>query len=114
MGQAFEVFSQRLCQLLLTNNALIEHQLLHRRQAVAEVSDADLQTGYPVILRAALLDALRALDAVIDQRRAENIVHVLFQHGVDHVLNLDRFARVVADLRIPVGQNLFKVVEVAF
>jgi hypothetical protein len=45
-----------------------------------------------------LLDAFRPFDAVIDQRRAENIVDVLFQHGVDHVLNLDGFTGVVADL----------------
>ena len=39
---------------------------------------------------------------------------VLFQHGIDHVLNLNRLTGVVADLAVPVGQHLVEVSEVAF
>ena len=38
---------------------------------------------------------------------------VLFQHGVHHVLDLDGFAGVVADLGIPRRHHLLKVIEVA-
>ncbi len=38
---------------------------------------------------------------------------VLFQHGVDHILNFDRFARVVANLGIPGGHHFVKIVKVA-
>ncbi len=41
--QAVEVIRQCGSQLLLTNRALFKHQFLHCRQAVAEVSNADLQ-----------------------------------------------------------------------
>ena len=114
VGQTVEIFRQRLRQLLLADGALIEDQFFHRREAVAEVGDTHLQAGNPVILRAALLNAFRPFDAVIDQRRAENIVDVLFQHGIDHVLNLDGFTGVVTNLAVPVGQHLIEVSEVAF
>ena len=39
---------------------------------------------------------------------------VLFQHGIDNVLNLDGFTGVVADLSIPVFQHLVEVSEIAF
>ena len=114
VGQAVKIFRQRLRQFLLADNALIEDQLFHRRQAVAKVGDAHLQAGHPVILSAALLNALRPFDAVVHQRRTENIVDVLFQHSIDHILNLNRLTGVVADLAVPVGQHLVEVSEVAF
>ena len=114
MGQAFKVFRQRFRQLLLTDCPLLKHQLLHGDQAVAEVGDPDLQSGYPIVFGAALFNALRPLDAVIHQRRAQNVMDVLFQHGIDDVLNLDRFTRVVANLGIPVFQHLLEAGEVAF
>ena len=89
MSQAFEVIRQCGSQLLLTNRALFKHQFLHCRQAVAEVGNANLQARNPVIFRAALLDTFRSLNTVIHQRRAENIVHVLLQHGVNDILNFD-------------------------
>ena len=42
VGQPLEVIRQRRRQLLLTDNALVKHQLLHRCQAVAEVGDPHL------------------------------------------------------------------------
>jgi len=66
VGQAGKIFRQRFRQLLLADDALIEDQFFHRRQAVAEVGNPDLQTRNPVILRAALLDTLRPFDAVIN------------------------------------------------
>ena len=112
VGQPVEVICQRRRQLLLTDSALLKDQLLHRRQAVAEVGDTHLQAGDPVIFRAALLNAFRAFDAVVHQRRAENVVDVLFQHGINHVLDLDGFAGVVADLAVPRCHHLLEIVEV--
>ena len=89
VSQAVEVIRQCGSQLLLTNRALFKYQFLHCRQAVAEVSNADLQARNPVIFRAALLDTFRSLNSVIYQRRAENIVYVLFQHGVDDIFDFD-------------------------
>ena len=89
MSQAIEVIRQCGSQLLLTNRTLFKHQFLHCRQAVAEVGNANLQARNPVIFRAALLDTFRSLNTVIHQRRAENIVHVLFQHGVDDIFDFD-------------------------
>ena len=114
MGQTVEIFRQRLRQFLLADGALIEDQFFHRRQAVAEVGDTHLQAGNPVIFRAALLDAFRPFDTVIHQRRTENIVDVFLQHGIDHILNLNGFTGVVADLVIPVCQHLVEISEVAF
>lgn len=56
VSQTVEVIRQCGSQLLLTNRALFKYQFLHCRQAVAEVSNADLQARNPVIFRAALLD----------------------------------------------------------
>ena len=112
VGQPLEVIRQRRRQLLLTDNALVKHQLLHRGQAVTEVGDPHLKAGNPVILRAALLNAFRAFDAVVHQRRAENIVDVLFQHGVHHVLDFNRFAGVVADLVIPRRHHFVEIAEI--
>ena len=89
VSQTVEVIRQCGSQLLLTNRALFKYQFLHCRQAVAEVSNADLQARNPVIFRAALLDTFRSLNTVIHQRRAENIVYVLFQHGVDDIFDFD-------------------------
>ncbi|MNJ68657.1 hypothetical protein D3C77_649240 [compost metagenome] len=74
---------------MLTNDPLIEHQLAYRFQAVTQVGDPDLQTGYPVIFRAALFDTLTALDAIIHQGRAHNVVGIFFQYGIDYALNLN-------------------------
>ena len=87
--QPGEVVGQRRRQPLLADRPLLEHQFAHRRQAVAEVGDADLQAGNPVVLGAALLDAFAAFDAVIHQRGTENIVGVLLQHAVHHAFDLD-------------------------
>jgi hypothetical protein len=70
VSQPVEILCQRGSQLLLTDNALLEDQFLHRRQAVAEVGDAHLQARNPVIFRAALFDALRAFNTVVNQGRA--------------------------------------------
>ncbi len=68
MGQPVKVIGQRGGKLLLTDNALFEDQFFHGGEAVAQVGDTDLKTGYPVIFSAALLDTLRAFNTVIYQR----------------------------------------------
>ncbi|MEF0114123.1 hypothetical protein PXZ57_18205, partial [Salmonella enterica subsp. enterica serovar Typhimurium] len=40
--------TQRGGKLLLTDNALFEDQFFHSGEAVAQVGDTDLETGYPV------------------------------------------------------------------
>ena len=112
MGQTVKIIGQRGGQLLLTDSALFKDQFLHCSQAVTEVGNTHLQTRYPVILRAALLNAFRPLNAVVYQRGAQNIVHVLFQHGIDDILNFDGFTRVVADLCIPGVHHFVEIVEV--
>ncbi|VFS91928.1 Uncharacterised protein [Kluyvera cryocrescens] len=114
MSQAVVIFCQRFCQRLLANHALIEDQFFHGCQAVAEVGNPHLQARHPVVLRAALLDAFCSFDAVIHQRGTQNIVHVLFEHGVDHVFNLNRLPGVVTNLAIPISQHLFEVGKVTF
>ncbi|CCJ84804.1 hypothetical protein BN133_1181 [Cronobacter dublinensis 582] len=112
-GEAGEVVLQRLCKLLLRHHGLFEHQFAHGSEAVAKIGDAHLQAGNPVIFRAALFNTLAALNAIINQRRAENIVRVLLQHRVHHALDFNRFAGVVADLVVPGVHYLIKAAEVA-
>lgn len=87
--QPGEVFGQRRRQLLLADRPLVEHKFAHCREAVAQVGDADLQTGHPIVFGAALFDASAAFNAVIHQRGAEDIVGVLLQHAVHHAFDLN-------------------------
>ncbi|MNI95618.1 hypothetical protein D3C73_1539170 [compost metagenome] len=91
---------------MLIHRTLFEHQFLQGSQTVAQVGDPHLQTGDPVIDGAPLLDGLAALDAVIYQSAAEDVVGLRLQHAVDHAVDLDGFAGEVAHLLIPAGHHL--------
>ncbi|CQR05924.1 Uncharacterised protein [Yersinia enterocolitica] len=99
--------------MLLGDKLLFKYQFSHRRQAVTQVGNSDLQTRNPVIARPALLDAFATLNAIIHQRRTDNIVGVLFQYRIHYALYLDRFAGVVTNLRIPLRHHLREIAKVA-
>ncbi len=106
-----KILLERIGQLALIHPPLLEHQFLQRCQAVAQVGDPHLQAGDPVIDGAPLLDGLAALDAVIHQGAAEDVVGLGLQHAVDHAVDLDGLAGEVAHLIVPAGHHLVEVAE---
>ena len=80
---------------------LVEHELLDRRERIRHVRDANLEARNEIVDGAALFDRLAAADAVIDERRAEDVRHVAFRGFVNRILNDDAVARHFAHGLVP-------------
>ncbi|CAH0326329.1 hypothetical protein SRABI106_04616 [Rahnella aquatilis] len=59
-----------------------------------------------------MLDGFPAFYTVIDQRRTQNILRILFQNRIDHAFDFDGFAGVITDLFIPLRKDLIEIIEI--